>query len=225
MRGNENRMADKTVVLALSIIRSYLGKSTGKGALSIWTHNLNSVEPLLNYRSPTYNGPALKMGAGVTGDAAYAAAHKLGFRVVGGYSPTVGVAGGYTLGGGTSALTQLHGLGADNVLEWEVVTANGTHARASPHENPDLYWALSGGGGGTYAVVVSMTARLHRDAGPTSGALLAINTSSWAQAGDDAVWAAVNEAHAHLAPIVDSGANFVTIVANGTAAFALTALG
>jgi membrane protease subunit (stomatin/prohibitin family) len=59
---------------------------------------------------------------------------------------------------------------------------------------------------------------MHRDYGPMSGALLVIDTSSWAQAGADAVWATVDAAHARLAPIVDSGADFVAIVANGTAA-------
>ncbi len=58
-------------------------------------------------------------------------------------------------------LTPLHGLAAGNVLEWEVVTADGSLTVASPSHDPDLYWALSGGGGGTYAVVVLMTARIH----------------------------------------------------------------
>jgi FAD/FMN-containing dehydrogenase len=129
-------MADNIIPVHLC---SYLDKSTGKGALSIWTLNLNTIEFLLRYRSPAYDGPTLKLGAGVSGAAAYAAAHKLGFRVIGGYCPTVGRAGGYLPGSGTLALTELHGLGADNVLEWEVVTANGTHTRELPHEHPALY--------------------------------------------------------------------------------------
>lgn len=104
----------------------------------------------MSYNSSFYHGPALKAGAGVTGGQAsqFAAAH--GYRVVTGDSPTVGVAGGFTQGGGHSQLSGVYGLGADNVLEWEVVTAEGIHLVATPTKNSDLYWALSGGGGGTY---------------------------------------------------------------------------
>jgi ethanolamine utilization microcompartment shell protein EutL len=59
-----------------------LGKSTGKGALGIWTHNLNSTEMFLNYTSRAYTGAALKMGAGMQAGAAYAFAHRPGYRVV-----------------------------------------------------------------------------------------------------------------------------------------------
>ncbi len=197
---------------------SILGKSTGKGALGIWTHHLDFIEPILNYSSAAYTGAALRMGAGVQANAAYAAAHRLGYRVVGGTCPTVGLAGGYSLGGGHSPLTPLHGLGADNVLEWEVVTADGKQTRATPTTNADLYWALSGGGGGTYAVVVAMTARMHRDAGTvTGGALLTFSTA--AAPSPDVFWAAVNVALAQTARVVDSGAYYVTSVnsAFGTA--------
>lgn len=62
----------------------------------------------------------------------------------------MGIAGGYTQGGGHSALTSAYGMGADQALEWEVVTPNGDHLIASPTQNTDLYFALSGGGGSTY---------------------------------------------------------------------------
>jgi FAD/FMN-containing dehydrogenase len=52
-------------------------------------------------------------------------------------------------------------LAADQALEYEVVTAAGDVVRASPNEHPDLYWALSGGGGGTYGVVTSVVVRAH----------------------------------------------------------------
>jgi hypothetical protein len=62
---------------------------------------LNSIN-FLNYTSNTYTGPAIKMGAGVQAFAAYEAAGKVGLQVVGGECPTVGIAGGYTQGGGHS---------------------------------------------------------------------------------------------------------------------------
>lgn len=80
---------------------SYLGKSTGKGALSLWTHNLKSIS-FQNYTSQAYTGPAIKIGAGVQAFEAYTAAAAHGLRVVGGECITVGLAGGFTQGGGHS---------------------------------------------------------------------------------------------------------------------------
>lgn len=66
-------------------IFSYLGKSTGDGALAIWTHHLNDID-FLDYHSAYYTGKAIRMGAG-------AAADKEGLNVAGGECPTVGLAG------------------------------------------------------------------------------------------------------------------------------------
>lgn len=139
----------------------YFGKSTGAGALELWTHYLKQIEVLSNYSSAAYKGAALKLGAGVQAFEAYEAADATGLAVVGGDCDTVGIAGGYTQGGGLGPLSSTFGLGADQVLEWEVVTSTGRHITASPTEHDDLYWALSGGGGGTYAAVLSMTVRAY----------------------------------------------------------------
>ena len=66
---------------------SYNGKSTGAGALAIWTHNLKSID-FVDYHSPGYTGKAIKMGAGVQGFEAQAAAHQIGLTVTGGMSTT-----------------------------------------------------------------------------------------------------------------------------------------
>ncbi len=151
----------------------------------------------------------------------------MGYRVVGGGCPTVGIAGRYTLGGGHSPLTSTHGLAADNVLEWEIVTAGGTRTTATPELNADLYLALSGGGG-TFAVVVSMTTRMHRDDTPTGGVLIAFNASSSSSsvsAAADAFWEAVDRVHERVVPIVDSGAEMLGYFTNATAAVHVTAPG
>lgn len=57
----------------------------------------------------------------------------------------------------------MYGLGVDGVLEWEVVDGTGRLLTASPEHNTDLYWALSGGGGGTYGIVSSVVVKLHQD--------------------------------------------------------------
>lgn len=80
---------------------SYYGKSTGKGALSLWMHKLKDIT-FSNYSSEAYTGPVVKLGAGVQAFEAYEAGRKAGLDIVGGECPTVGVAGGYTQGGGHS---------------------------------------------------------------------------------------------------------------------------
>ena len=118
-----------------------------------------------------YNGPAVKLGAGVQVWDAYKAVHAKGLVMVAGDCATVGAAGGYTQGGGHSALSSKFGLGADQVLEWEVVDGRGRLLKASRTENADLYWALSGGGGGTYGVVYSLTVKTYQDL-PVTGVVL-----------------------------------------------------
>ena len=181
---------------------SYNGKSTGAFALAIWTHHVKSIT-FIDYKSPTYTGKAIRMGAGVQGFEAYAAAQKVGYSVTGGECPTVGLAGGYTQGGGHSALASKYGLAADQTLEWEVITGSGKFVKASPRENADLYWALSGGGGGTYGVVWSLTSKAHVDI-PVSGANLTFTTEGIST---DTFYAAVKAWHANLPKLVDAGAS------------------
>lgn len=191
---------------------SYLGRSTGKGGLGLWMQGLKSTRILPQYTSKHYSGAAMVLGAGVLSADAYAEAYKHGLRVVGGGCPSVGIAGGYTQGGGHSFLSSSYGLSADNVLEWEVVTAAGQHITATPTNHADLYWALSGGGGGNYAVVLSMTVRAHTD-GPVGGAYLTFDASVM---GADKFWACVEIFHALLPSATDAGATALYQIMNGT---------
>lgn len=200
-------------MISLTFACSLLGKSTGKGALSLWTHNLKSKQLIKRYTSSSYTGPAVKLGAGVQGQEAAEFAFQNGYRVTVGSCPTVGIVGGYTQGGGHSSLTGLQGMGADNVLEWEVITADGDHVIATPNKNTDLYWALSGGGGGTYGVVLSMTTRLHKD-GPVGQATFSFNVAS--TGGEDNYWTAVGNFHTHLQPLLDKGIYAVYAISNDT---------
>ncbi|KAF5026932.1 hypothetical protein F66182_962 [Fusarium sp. NRRL 66182] len=162
----------------------YIGRSNGRGSLGLWTHNLKNMT-FFRYKSSHYTGQALKAGAGVQFMEAYKAASDKGLRVLGGYCPTVGMVGGYIQGGGHGPLASKYGMAADNTLEFEVVTVDGRHVVASRTQNSDLYWALSGGGAGTYAIVLSVTVKAHRD-GRTAGATLA-----FANTNPDRYWRAV----------------------------------
>ncbi|KAK3292174.1 uncharacterized protein B0H64DRAFT_364894 [Chaetomium fimeti] len=184
---------DKNVRLVVKNTgHDYLGRSNGQGSLSLWTHNLKDMT-FLDYASDRYTGPAVKIGAGVQAFEIYKAATERGLRFVGGLCPTVGVAGGYVGGGGHGPTMGAYGLAADNTLEFEVVTPRGEHLVATPTKNADLFWALNGGGAGTYAVVISQTTRLHAD-GPVAGAHVRVNsTGGGGGDDDDAFWSAVTE--------------------------------
>ncbi|KAI1073656.1 hypothetical protein F5B20DRAFT_498056 [Whalleya microplaca] len=141
----------------------YLGKSTGAGALSIWTHNFKAIEFIQNYTSSSssYKGPAFKLGAGIQDFELYEAADKAGVTAMGGEGRTVGVTGGFTQGGGHSPLSPKYGMGADQVLSIDVVTADGQFLTADEQNHSDLFWAIRGGGGGTFGVVTSMTVKVY----------------------------------------------------------------
>lgn len=175
-------------------------RSTGAGALAIWTHHLKDIAFIDDWSDDTYNGTAATLGSGVQGFEIMAAARDRGLVVVGGECATVGIAGGYAQGGGHSAISTTHGLAVDNVLQWEVVTADGSLLTANSKENTDLYWALKGGGGGNFGVVTSMTVKTYPDA-ITSGASLTFYATKDTQA----FYGAIQKFHELLPAMVNAG--------------------
>ena len=100
-----------------------------------------------------------RLGGGMLCGAVEIETAKAASATVLGQCPSVGV-GGFLLGGGVGPLMSKYGLGCDNVLEAQLVLADGRQVKASAHENPDLYWAIRGGGG-NFGIVTEFQVALH----------------------------------------------------------------
>ncbi|KAH7921689.1 FAD-binding domain-containing protein [Leucogyrophana mollusca] len=161
----------------------YLGRSAARGAFVVWTHNMKNITYNASFvpqgapSHETYN--AITLGAGVQWHEAYAAANAQGRIMVGGASAggSVGAAGGWVLGGGHSALSPTYGLGVDNVVEMTVVLSTGEYLTVNSHQHPDLFWAMRGGGGGTYGILTSVTYRTYPSL-PVQAALFSANATN-----------------------------------------------
>ena len=145
---------------------SYQGTSNAPDSLLIWTRHLHDItmhDAFIPQGCERTVKPqsAVTLGAGTIWLDAYdAVTTKGGKYVQGGGCTTVGVAG-LIQSGGFGSFSKHYGLAAASLLEAEVVTADGQIRIANACTNPDLYWALKGGGGGTYGVVSKLTLRTH----------------------------------------------------------------
>ncbi|MFM8773371.1 MAG: FAD-binding protein [Actinomycetota bacterium] len=151
----------------------YYGRSCGpRKSLLIWTHNMRKITVHEEFR-PHGAPPGLPAVPAVTTTAgnrwleAYTAASSYGSEkydglyIQGGGCTSVGACGGFALGGGFGSFSKRFGSGAGGVLEITVVLASGKVVVANDYQNSDLFWALRGGGGGTFGVVTHMTLLAH----------------------------------------------------------------
>ena len=113
----------------------------------------------INYTRIDLKNKSVRVGAGCTWGDVDHATHAYGMAVPSGIISTTGV-GGLTLGGGTGYLTRKYGLTVDNLLEADMVLADGSVVTASNEEHSDLYWAIRGGGG-NFGIVTSFKFKLH----------------------------------------------------------------
>jgi FAD/FMN-containing dehydrogenase len=145
---------------------SYQGTSNAPDSLLVWTRRMKQVT-LHDTFTPqgcagaAPAGRAVSVGAGALWVHAYdAVTTQGGGYVQGGGCMTVGVAG-LVQSGGFGSFSKAFGLAAASLLEAEVVTADGVARIANACTHPDLFWALKGGGGGSFGVVTRLTLRVH----------------------------------------------------------------
>jgi hypothetical protein len=143
---------------------SYLGTSNAPDSLLIWTRFLDDITLHNGFVAEGCSErpqPAVTVGAGAIWMHTYNQVTTKGGRYVqGGGCGTVGVAG-LVQGGGFGSYSKNYGTAAASLLEAEIVTADGVVRIANACTNPDLFWALKGGGGGTFGVVTRLTLRTH----------------------------------------------------------------
>ncbi|KAI6144190.1 hypothetical protein BKA82DRAFT_4175292, partial [Pisolithus tinctorius] len=157
----------------LCTAHDYLGRSTGRGAFVVWTHKMKNITYDAEFApegapaNETYQ--AMTVGSGVQWHEAYDVANQNGRMMVGAQDPdgSVGAGGGWFQGGGHSSLSPSYGLG--RMLQVSTMWFNSQWSRPlvpiSPVNNyqySDLFWALRGGGGGTYGIVTSVTYRTYQ---------------------------------------------------------------
>ena len=131
----------------------YAGNSVCDNGLVIDLSRMDKVEIDLEARTA-------RAQAGARWNAVDQASLAHGLAAAGGTVSSVGVAG-FTLGGGVGHLVRSHGLAVDNLVSAEVITVDGKTVQANETENPDLFWAIRGGGG-NFGIVTAFTFRLHK---------------------------------------------------------------
>ncbi|MBV8851182.1 MAG: FAD-binding oxidoreductase [Methylobacteriaceae bacterium] len=143
---------------------SYQGASNSADSLLVWTRKMNAITLHDGFIAEGCNGapqPAVTIEAGALWGQAYNAVAVTGGRYVqGGGCLTVGVAG-LIQGGGFGSFSKKYGLAAASLLQAEIVTADGVIRIANACTNSDLFWAIKGGGGGTFGVVTKLTLKTH----------------------------------------------------------------
>jgi FAD/FMN-containing dehydrogenase len=139
--------AARLPIAARSGGHSYAGYSNADGALIVDLGPMSSVDA---------RGDTAVIGAGARLIDVYSGLDAKGRCLPAGSCPTVGIAG-LTLGGGIGVLSRKFGLTCDSLESAQVVKADGSLVTASSESEPDLFWALRGGGGGNFGIVTSFT--------------------------------------------------------------------
>ena len=170
---------------------SYAGYSTTSGLVI-------DVGPMNNVA--TVDATTARVGAGATLIDVYSGLATAKRAVPGGSCPSVGIAGS-TLGGGVGVVARKYGLTCDALTAVDVVTPDGKLLHCSENEEPDLFWAHRGGGGGNFGIVTALEFRTHETPNLTrfvarwnwSNAHNVVTAwQQWLPTTDDALWASLH---------------------------------
>jgi FAD/FMN-containing dehydrogenase len=160
---------------------SYLGGSNAADSLLVWTRAMDSIELVDAFVPAGSNSapvPAVSLGAGCIWGRVYRAVSVEGGRYVqGGGCTTVGVAG-LVQGGGFGSFSKRFGIAAASLIQAEIVTSDGHIRIVNASRDPELFWALKGGGGGTFGIVTRMTLETHDLPATLGGIELTIEAKS-----------------------------------------------
>ncbi|KAF8877997.1 FAD-binding domain-containing protein [Infundibulicybe gibba] len=153
----------KTRLVIKNSGHDYLGRSLAPGSLALWTHHLKKLVFERNFIAEGCSGTsvagttAFTIGAGQQFGEIYDFSEANNVTFIGGADITVGASGGWVQGGGHSAMSPAMGLGVDRVLQFKIVTPDGKYRTVNKCQHQDLFFALRGGGGSTFGVVLEST--------------------------------------------------------------------
>ncbi|MEO6533742.1 MAG: FAD-binding protein [Pseudolysinimonas sp.] len=175
---------------------NYAGWSAGGAAGSGVAASFVISTAALDTVALSADGSTVTVGAGASLAQVYDTVGRAGRAIAGGSCATVGVTG-LTLGGGVGVLVRSFGLACDQLTELQVVTADGAVHTANTDDDPQLFWASRGGGGGILGVVTSLT--FATQAAPTvtewtyhfplaAAPALIANWQNWVHASDQRNW-------------------------------------
>lgn len=144
----------------------YLGRNCAPDSLLVWTHDMRAVtmhDAFVPAGAPpgTPAVQAMTVEAGTRWLEAYRAATAGGRFVSGGGCTSVGACGGFTFGSGFGPFSKRYGTGSGGIMQAEIVTADGRVRTVNEFSEPDLFFGVRGGGGGTFGIVSRVTLLTH----------------------------------------------------------------
>jgi len=165
----------------------YLGRNMAPDSLLVWTHDMRTItmhEDFIPDGAPAGTEPvhAMTVEAGTRWLEAYRAATLAGRFVAGGGCTSVGACGGFTFGSGFGPFSKRYGTGSGGIVQAEIVTADGKVRIVNEYSEPDLFFGVRGGGGGTFGVVSRVTLLTHpipSTVGIVTGSIKALTDSAY----------------------------------------------
>jgi FAD/FMN-containing dehydrogenase len=147
----------------------YLGRSASPNALALRTSNMMNLEFQSTFEAnkcSAANGVNIGViGAGIQAQEAVAFFLQYGMMVTTGGCPSVGIAGGFGQAGGHGPLAPSFGLMVDQAVEFDVITPDGQLRTINSCNDRDLFWAMRGGGGQSFAILLNYKFKLHPSMG------------------------------------------------------------